>query len=219
MKLIEEIFTEPYTQSDQNIPDEISSQMIRDAVQDYRKGDIEHRFIDSRDYDVIIDGERYPPKAIVGLASRYIYNRAHFSAGLGKKCFKLLEERGFPILPKSDEYSYPDEIQKTEKYIEGAVKKVLVNNYERDDKARDKCLEHYGTKCSVCNFDFGEVYGDIGAGFIHVHHLKQISDVGKEYEVDPIEDLRPVCPNCHAMLHKRKEPYSIEELKYEMAKR
>ncbi len=56
-------------------------------------------------------------------------------------------------------------------------------------------------------------YGQIGEGFIHVHHLKPLSEIGQEYEVDPIEDLRPVCPNCHAMLHRKKPPYTIEQLK------
>jgi 5-methylcytosine-specific restriction protein A len=40
-----------------------------------------------------------------------------------------------------------------------------------------------------------------------------LSEVGNEYRVDPIRDLRPVCPNCHAMIHRRIPAYSIEELK------
>jgi 5-methylcytosine-specific restriction enzyme A len=55
--------------------------------------------------------------------------------------------------------------------------------------------------------------GDIGKGFIHVHHLTQLSDIGQGYEVDPVKDLRPVCPNCHAMLHKKNPPYTIDEIK------
>ncbi|WP_422678748.1 hypothetical protein [Christiangramia echinicola] len=35
----------------------------------------------------------------------------------------------------------------------------------------------------------------------------------KEYNVDPIRDLIPVCPNCHFMLHKRTPAFTIEELK------
>ena len=65
----------------------------------------------------------------------------------------------------------------------------------------------------ICEFDFFEVYGDIGRDFIHVHHLKQISEIGETYNVDPIKDLRPVCANCHAILHKRKLPYTIDEVK------
>ena len=67
--------------------------------------------------------------------------------------------------------------------------------------------------CSVCNFNFGQVFGKLGEGFIHVHHLRPISEIGEEYVVDPIEDLRPVCPNCHAMIHRRSPPLSIQEIK------
>ncbi|OAB24956.1 restriction endonuclease [Paenibacillus macquariensis subsp. macquariensis] len=107
----------------------------------------------------------------------------------------------------SEEESEPD------KLIEGAVKQVFVNVYERNPIARKKCIEHHGCQCSVCNFNFYEYYGEVGKDFIHVHHLKPLYEVGREYEVDAVEDLRPVCPNCHAMLHKRKPAFSIEELK------
>lgn len=108
---------------------------------------------------------------------------------------------------------YPDELDKTESLFEGIPKTVLVNSYERNPIARTKCIDHYGVQCVVCGFDFEKTYGDIGKGFIHVHHLTQLSDIGQGYEVDPVNDLRPVCPNCHAMLHKRNPPYTIDELK------
>jgi 5-methylcytosine-specific restriction protein A len=53
----------------------------------------------------------------------------------------------------------------------------------------------------------------LGQGFIHVHHLKELASIAKEYEVDPIKDLRPVCPNCHAMLHQRKPALTISKLR------
>ena len=88
-----------------------------------------------------------------------------------------------------------------------------VNAFERNAKARSACIEHYGAKCIVCGFNFQEKYGEIGKDFIHVHHIKPLGEIGAEYKVDPINDLRPVCPNCHAMLHKRKPPFSINELR------
>ncbi len=106
---------------------------------------------------------------------------------------------------------YPDEI-KDNNLIEGAKKQVTVNAYERNSQARKECLQYYGTKCVICNFDFKAKYGEIGQGFIHVHHLKPLSEINKQYIINPIEDLRPVCPNCHAMLHKRSPAYSIEEV-------
>lgn len=98
-------------------------------------------------------------------------------------------------------------------FPEGAVTRVTVNKYERDPSARKKCLAKYGHKCSVCELDFEDQYGDIGKDFIHVHHLKELSTVGAGYEVDPLEDLRPVCPNCHAMLHKRRPAFTPDELR------
>jgi len=71
----------------------------------------------------------------------------------------------------------------------------------KDPYARQQCIEHYGSRCSVCDFDFEQVFGERGRGFIHVHHLKPLSEIQDEYEIDPIQDLRPICPNCHAMIH------------------
>jgi 5-methylcytosine-specific restriction protein A len=90
---------------------------------------------------------------------------------------------------------------------------ITVNAYERDSKARKICLELYGYKCSVCGFDFEEKYGSIGKGKIHVHHIVPISEYKKEYMLNPRKDLRPVCPNCHLMIHSKKEPFTIDELK------
>ena len=96
---------------------------------------------------------------------------------------------------------YPDEAGIPDAHIEGAVKKVLVNSYERNQKAREICLSHWGYNCVVCDINFGKVYGKESEGFIHVHHLKQLSTIGHSYKVDPINDLCPVCPNCHAVIH------------------
>lgn len=106
----------------------------------------------------------------------------------------------------------PEEVDDRLTYPEGAVKKVTVNAYERDPNARRKCVEHYGAKCVICSFDFAKEFGGLGEGFIHVHHLRQLSDIGQGYRTDPISDLRPVCPNCHAMLHRRKPAMTITEL-------
>lgn len=98
-------------------------------------------------------------------------------------------------------------------YREGAVRQVLVNAYERDRAARQACIEHFGAACAVCELRFEERYGKLGMGFIHVHHVLPISELGPDYDLNPIEDLRPVCPNCHAMLHRQRPPLSIEALR------
>lgn len=107
----------------------------------------------------------------------------------------------------------PEEIDEPDEFYKGAVRQITINAYERNAQARNKCIEHYGARCSVCDMTFEEEYGKMGKGFIHVHHLKPLGDIGADYKVDPVKDLRPICPNCHAMIHMRKPAYSIEEVK------
>jgi 5-methylcytosine-specific restriction protein A len=57
------------------------------------------------------------------------------------------------------------------------------------------------------------MYGDLGKGFIHVHHIVPISEIGTSYKVDPIKDLVPVCPNCHSMMHRLNPVITIADLK------
>ncbi len=96
---------------------------------------------------------------------------------------------------------------------EGAAQQITVLAYERNPEARRRCIELYGYDCAVCGFNFAASFGELGKEYIQVHHLRELSSVGEEYEVDPAADLRPVCPNCHAMLHRRSPVLSIEDLK------
>lgn len=107
-------------------------------------------------------------------------------------------------------YRSPEE--ESPSYPEGTLTRILVNRYERDRHARTACIAKYGTTCSACGIDFEAVYGPIGRGFIHVHHLKDLSLVGPDYQIDPVKDLRPVCPNCHTMLHTSRPAMSIKKL-------
>ena len=96
---------------------------------------------------------------------------------------------------------------------EGAVKKTLTTKYERSPINRALCLAAKGYSCSVCGMNFQQTYGELGREFIHVHHAVPVSKMGGNYMVDPLKELFPVCPNCHAMLHRTDPPMSIEELK------
>ncbi|MBI5572563.1 MAG: HNH endonuclease [Desulfomonile tiedjei] len=106
----------------------------------------------------------------------------------------------------------PEEIEHPETYIEGVSQTVSVNAYERNAKARAACIKHYGAMCVVCGFNFQTVYGEIGAGFIHVHHLVPLAEIKRQYELNPIRDLRPVCPNCHAIIHRAQPALTIDQL-------
>ncbi|MFT3848814.1 MAG: hypothetical protein QM739_09070 [Propionivibrio sp.] len=109
--------------------------------------------------------------------------------------------------------SFPNEVQSSSVLTEGTVRQVMVNAYERNPAARSRCVEAHGATCVVCGFDFSEVYGADAAGFIHVHHLLPLSSISAEYEVDPVADLCPVCPNCHAVIHMTNPPRSISDVK------
>lgn len=100
----------------------------------------------------------------------------------------------------------------TESFQEGKSKEILQTRYERNPQARKICLKHHGYSCKICSFNFENSFGETGSGYIHVHHINPIAEIGKEYIIDPIEDLIPVCPNCHAMIHSKRPAYSIEEI-------
>jgi len=106
----------------------------------------------------------------------------------------------------------PDEVDDSTPLPEGARYQVMVNAYERSPENRRRCIERHGTVCCICGFDFGAACGELFDGLIHVHHLRPLAEVGEEHSVDPEEELRPVCPNCHAVLHRRVPAYSIQEV-------
>jgi hypothetical protein len=127
---------------------------------------------------------------------------------------QLIQLKESPILA--------DEILDIEnEFYEGTKKQITVNKYERDPRAREVCISCYGSNCYICGFDFSEVYGKEYKGKIHVHHIVPLNVIGKEYVCNPINDLRPVCPNCHLVLHANVngQPISIEELKQRMKER
>jgi len=109
---------------------------------------------------------------------------------------------------------FPD-IPDEEEISEGLKKTVIVNRYERSSIARNKCIEYNGCYYHVCELDFKKIYGDIGKDFIHVHHKKPLSEIDSTYIIDYKNDLVPICPNCHAMIHRKidgKEVF-LEQLK------
>jgi hypothetical protein len=69
--------------------------------------------------------------------------------------------------------------------------------YERDPINRKLAIEIHGMNCEVCGFNFQDKYGELGRGFIHVHHNKPISSETNAIKIDPKNDLSVLCPNCH----------------------
>lgn len=123
-----------------------------------------------------------------------------------RKIIQLLDNPSFftPV-------QYNDEDLDVDLFEEGSKIKVIINKYERNLAAKIKCIEHYGRKCFICGFKDYENFGT-KIGIIEVHHLIPISQIKGKYKVNPLEDLVPLCPNCHRAIHSRIPAYSIAEL-------
>lgn len=119
------------------------------------------------------------------------------------------------LLP-TDDVAEVDEVQGRP---EGSLTRVDVNRYERNRANRAACIAIHGTICAACSFSFESLYGPLGRGYIHVHHVLPVSKMGEGCFVDPARDLVPLCPNCHAMVHQQDPPLSILELKRIIAER
>lgn len=125
----------------------------------------------------------------------------------------LLDEKRRPDIP--EEISFMD----SQGLKEGAKKQIVVNAYERNSIARNQCITHYKikdngkVKCQVCGFCFEDFYGEEFKDKIHVHHIKPLAEIDDEYEVDPIEDLIPICPNCHYVVHSSKKEHILDILR------
>lgn len=136
---------------------------------------------------------------------------------INKNCSPQAEEitPNYSFETECIELDYYPETAGTDECIEGAKKTIPVNIYERSADARQKCINFNGCYCHICDINFEEVYGEVGKNFIHIHHKIPLSEIGEEYVIDPINDLLPVCPNCHAMLHRKIDGkcLSIGELK------
>lgn len=114
---------------------------------------------------------------------------------------------------------FPEEITSPEasELWEGAITHRVVNSFERNPLARKKCIDAHGAQCAACGMDFERQYGEIGRNFIHVHHVVPLSEVSCRYRIDPVKDLVPLCPNCHAMIHKMDNPADVQKLKERVA--
>lgn len=183
-----------------------------------RKGRKQPGYLQSREHIRLIEEEGYQLKTFP-----MKYMAANEEEGAPSKIKDFTPELTNKKLIRIDNSWYasdqthgtrlPEEVDPKEVFREGASKTVTVNQYERSAVARSKCLAHYGYKCTVCSFDFEEAYGEIGKNYIHVHHIIPISEIGKEYELNPVTDLVPVCPNCHAMIHITHPALSIKQLR------
>ncbi len=99
-----------------------------------------------------------------------------------------------------------------EGFQEGFTRTILVNQYERDPRNRNAAIKYHGVRCFGCRLEMAEMYGEIAYGFIHIHHVKPLASI-KNPEAPNIDDLIPLCPNCHAIVHLASPPLTVTNLK------
>ena len=104
---------------------------------------------------------------------------------------------------------------------EGRSISIFSKRRTRSQQLRKAAIEYYSApdkiiRCSVCHFSFEEYYGSHGCGFIEIHHEQPVCQYSREFETllrEAILFVKPVCSNCHRMLHRNKEkPLTIREL-------
>jgi 5-methylcytosine-specific restriction protein A len=96
---------------------------------------------------------------------------------------------------------------------EGSMYFQKIKKYERSRYNRALCLKYYGFTCRGCGLEMESKYGPVGSGVIHVHHIVPVSKMGGSYQLNPVKDLRPLCPNCHNVVHRTDPPLDIDSLK------
>lgn len=111
--------------------------------------------------------------------------------------------------------SIPLDEQEHSDFQEGERRLFLVNSSSRSRQAREECLRSKGYVCTICKKKVAEIYGEDFRQVIEVHHLQPISERNGIYNINPVQDLIPVCPTCHRVLHTKKESGqypTVEEL-------
>ncbi|MCQ1956873.1 restriction endonuclease [Arthrobacter sp. zg-Y826] len=88
------------------------------------------------------------------------------------------------------------------------------NSYEHDAEARRLCLAFHGNCCAACGLVPSQRYGPGTEALMQVHHLVPGTDLPGGYALDPVSDLVPLCPTCHAVAHTRVPvPYTPAEVR------
>lgn len=185
------------------------------AAQRFVQGGVVHDFGESTDFDVLIEGRRFAPKAVFGVAlsmalGGQVIQPKHFSGGEGSTCFKLLREAGYAVVAKDQSLSDDEEPPLPDvEWTEGSRR--LVPHWKRERApglAQAKKSQHrrlYGKlTCERCGLDPVEYFGSpLAEGCIEVHHANvQVSEMSAGH-VTTLDDLQCLCANCHRFVHKQ----------------
>jgi len=191
---------------------------------DERRAKGENAFYVMVQWTEILDPAEHPPMQVHGVASTHLasVNWSTQVSGISIPTDAAAELRQTWLAyagsfgASNEAFVTADEVTEIVLY-EGALRRITINAYERNAEARQKCIDHWGSRCYCCGLEMGQRYGSVAQGYIHVHHLKPLASIGEAYRVDPVTDLRPVCPNCHAAIHLSNPPTAVDELRQSLS--
>ena len=139
-------------------------------------------------------------RAVLGLAERNVLQSWDITNSDPNAIFDAFHVLISKTIPR---FEKDLEIKMQADFVEGEQKTIFTTKYERNPKARAACLAYHGYTCKICGMNFEKTYGSEFKDIIEVHHIVPLNQIGEEYVVDPISDLIPVCPNCHAAIHSK----------------
>jgi len=170
-------------------------------------------------YDYVHSGKRYPPKYVISLAAKFAFGEELSSSEFNAvRARDYLRSRGHTVMDRRAEALVKVQPEDDESsFKEGAALYKLHRSRERDPliakKAKAKRWAESGVlACDICHFDFVQVYGPLGSGFIEAHHTVPVAMLDGKSKTK-VSDLALVCSNCHRMLHRQKDVMSVKALR------
>lgn len=152
------------------------------------------------------------------LLSREIWDEFNNKKDLLNKIAKTIKieinknNRNFEKYKKNENYlEYIEEADEgrilTRIHIQKERSRLLIKAKKQDVLKKKNILS-----CEACSFNFENVYGERGQGFIEVHHIKPLHTLEPNSKTK-LDDLALLCANCHRMIHSKRPWLTVEELK------
>jgi hypothetical protein len=173
-------------------------------------------------YYVTRNGRRYAPKAIAGVANylaggTLLTGRTSMGGKSPSGANRLFDHLRFDIevISASISESTVGTHLEAHAYMEGERLLREVSFFQRNPALVRDAKQKYGYICMVCDFNFSEVYGNLGEGYIECHHLDPLSERDgweSDSSLTQLDRVAVLCANCHRMIHRKKPALSLNEL-------
>lgn len=121
-------------------------------------------------------------------------------------------------VPTRVELEAPEKVIR-KSYLEGQKKERVLELISRNYRLAIEAKKKWGLDCQICGFNFEKTYGPLGREFIEVHHLRQLARQDGKGSKITVEDVRPVCSNCHSIIHRRKDMLLLRKVKRALRRR